>query len=136
MNVRYPFSKFFLNVLDYYHLSLGQLAPVGAARIMHFEIVCRSFGFDPNLTAFRRFFQLAKNGDWFTIEKTMVESAVISGTVGHTAPWKDRFFFISWKLLPFASKRDLHASLNAPPPDASLINTTLLDTLRSFSSKL
>ncbi|MFS7947016.1 hypothetical protein Hanom_Chr06g00543061 [Helianthus anomalus] len=69
-NLRYSFTNFFLEVLKYYHLSLGQLANVGFACIMHFEILCCALSHEPSLVLFRRFFRLARNGDWYTIEKT------------------------------------------------------------------
>ncbi|MFS7988033.1 hypothetical protein Hanom_Chr11g01029781 [Helianthus anomalus] len=47
-NLRYPFS--------------------GLARVLHFEVVCRATGYDLFLLSFRRFFRLAKNGNWFTFE--------------------------------------------------------------------
>ncbi|KAJ0754132.1 hypothetical protein HanPI659440_Chr09g0343491 [Helianthus annuus] len=100
-NLRYPFTSFFLEVLKYYRLSLGQLAHVGIARIMHFKILCRALSYKPSLLMFRHFFCLARNGDWYTIEKTQCEAALISTTIGHTYAWENQFFFIYNRLLPF-----------------------------------
>ncbi|MFS7907596.1 hypothetical protein Hanom_Chr01g00073191 [Helianthus anomalus] len=37
-NIRYPFSVFVLNVLEYYRVYFGQLHPQGVSRFLHFEI--------------------------------------------------------------------------------------------------
>ncbi|MFS7934601.1 hypothetical protein Hanom_Chr05g00393491 [Helianthus anomalus] len=79
-----PFANIFLEVLKYYRLSLGHLAHVGVAHIMHFEILCRALSYEPSLLMFHRFFSLAWNGDWYTIEKTQCEAPLLSTTVGHT----------------------------------------------------
>ncbi|KAM0061622.1 hypothetical protein Hdeb2414_s0004g00138331 [Helianthus debilis subsp. tardiflorus] len=81
-NLRYPFTNFFLEVLKYYRLSWGQLAPVGVSRIMHFEILCRDLTYEHSLLMFRCFFRLAWNSDWYTIEKTQCEAPLLS----HTEP--------------------------------------------------
>ncbi|MFS7908981.1 hypothetical protein Hanom_Chr01g00089461 [Helianthus anomalus] len=70
-------QTFFLEVLKYYRLSLGQLALVGVGRIMFFEILCRALSYEPSLVMFRRFFSLFRNGDWYTIEKTQCEGLLL-----------------------------------------------------------
>ncbi|KAM0010667.1 hypothetical protein Hdeb2414_s0071g00773711 [Helianthus debilis subsp. tardiflorus] len=56
LNLSYPFSTFFLNVLEYYRDSFGQLHPQGLSRVLHFDILCRAARYDPSLLAFHRFF--------------------------------------------------------------------------------
>ncbi|MFS8033116.1 hypothetical protein Hanom_Chr17g01565681 [Helianthus anomalus] len=97
------FYTLFLDALKYYLLSLGQLAPVGVARVFHFEILCRALSYEPSLIMFRCCFCLVRNGDWFTIEKRQCEAALITVTTGYTYAWKDRFFFIYENLLPFVT---------------------------------
>ncbi|KAF5799856.1 hypothetical protein HanXRQr2_Chr07g0309321 [Helianthus annuus] len=77
-NLCYSFSTFVLNVLEYYRVSFGQLHPQGLARVLHFEILRRAAGYDPSLLAFRHFFRLAKNGNWFTFETSQVDTCLIS----------------------------------------------------------
>lgn len=48
-------SIFFLNVVEYYQLSLGQLALVGVAKIIHFEVTCWALGIEPTLLLFLKF---------------------------------------------------------------------------------
>ncbi|KAJ0777273.1 hypothetical protein HanLR1_Chr02g0055501 [Helianthus annuus] len=80
-NLRHPFSIFVLNVLEYYRVSFGQIHLQGLARVLHYEDLCRSLGFDPSLLSFRRFFRLAKNGDWFTFETTKIDTCLVSSMV-------------------------------------------------------
>ncbi|KAJ0646104.1 hypothetical protein HanOQP8_Chr16g0631441 [Helianthus annuus] len=77
-NLRHPFSLFVLNVLEYYRVSFGQIHPQGLARVLHFEVLCRACGYDPTLLSFRRFFRLAKNGDWFTFETAKADICLVS----------------------------------------------------------
>ena len=55
-NLRYPFSLFVLNILEYYRVSFGQIHPLGLARVVHFEVLCKALGYDPSLLMFHRFF--------------------------------------------------------------------------------
>ncbi|MFS8018729.1 hypothetical protein Hanom_Chr15g01395421 [Helianthus anomalus] len=48
------------------------------ARVLHFKVLCMASGYDPSLLSFRRFFRLAKNGDWFTFETSQVDICLIS----------------------------------------------------------
>ncbi|KAJ0547360.1 hypothetical protein HanRHA438_Chr08g0355521 [Helianthus annuus] len=80
-NLRYPFSLFVLNVLEYYHVSFGQIHPQGLARVLHFEVLCRACGYVPTLLSFRRFFWLAKNSDWFTFETSKAVICLVSSMV-------------------------------------------------------
>ncbi|KAM0010013.1 hypothetical protein Hdeb2414_s0082g00780891 [Helianthus debilis subsp. tardiflorus] len=71
------------------------------ARVLHFEVLFRAFGYDPTLLSFRRFFRLAKNGDWFTFETSQVDTFLISSVVSTLNVWKDRFFWVSEEIVPF-----------------------------------
>ncbi|KAM0018961.1 hypothetical protein Hdeb2414_s0026g00680011 [Helianthus debilis subsp. tardiflorus] len=88
-NLRYRFSIFVLNVLEYYRVSFGQLHPQGVSRVLHFEVLCRALGYDPTLLMFRRFFRLAKNGDWITFETSQIDVSLISSLVTTLGSWKD-----------------------------------------------
>ncbi|KAJ0800050.1 hypothetical protein HanPI659440_Chr03g0098491 [Helianthus annuus] len=99
--LRYPFSTFVLNVLDYYRVSFGQMYPQGLARVLHFEILCRDARCDPSLLAFHRFFRLVKNGYWFTFETSQVDTCLISSMVTTLGSWKDRFFSVLVSIVIF-----------------------------------
>ncbi|KAF5813581.1 hypothetical protein HanRHA438_Chr03g0111291 [Helianthus annuus] len=136
-NLRYHFTNFFLEVLKYYRLSLGQLAPIGVARIMHFEILCRALSYEPSLLMFHHFFRLAWNEDWYTIEKTQCETPLLSTTASHTYAWKNQFFFISDRLFPFTIvPRKFSEGLNEKEPEVHELEQGLLLRLRSYRAKL
>ncbi|KAJ0770652.1 hypothetical protein HanPI659440_Chr07g0260131 [Helianthus annuus] len=136
-NLRYPFSFFVLNLLEYYRVSFGQVHPKGMARVLHFEMLCRALGYDPSLLLFRRFFRLAKNGDWFTFETSKVDTCLISSMVTTLGSWKDRFFWVSDSIIPFKMVwRRPDAVLNDPEPFESELNDAFLSAIRGCPSRV
>ncbi|MFS8033986.1 hypothetical protein Hanom_Chr17g01575931 [Helianthus anomalus] len=136
-NLRYPFSNFVLNILEYYSVSLSQIHPQGLARVMHFEVLCPASGYDPTLLSFRRIFRLAKNGDWFIFETSQVDTCLVSSMVSSLSVWNDRFFWVSDEIVPFKMVwRHPDAVLNEPEPSALEINTHFLETLRECPSRV
>ncbi|KAJ0438014.1 hypothetical protein HanHA300_Chr16g0609091 [Helianthus annuus] len=136
-NLRYPFSTFVLNVLEYYRVSFGQLHPQGHARVSHFEILCRAAGYDPSLLAFRRFFRLPKNGDWFTFETSQVDTCLISSMVTTLGSWKGRFFWVSESIVPFKMIwRHPDAILNEIEPSDSELDNWFLKSIGTCPSRL
>ena len=136
-NLRYPFSFFVLNVLEYYRVSFGQVHPKGMARVLHFEVLCRALGYDPSLLLFRRFFRLAKNGDWFTFENTKVETCLVSSMVTTLGSWKNTFFWVSESIIPFKMVwRHPDAVLNDPEPSESELNDAFLSAIRGCPSRV
>ncbi|MFS7948177.1 hypothetical protein Hanom_Chr06g00556931 [Helianthus anomalus] len=113
LNLRHPFSNFVLNILEYYCV------------------------YDPTLLSFRRFFRLAKNGDWFTFEASQVDTCLVSSMVSSLGVWKDRFFWVSDEIVPFKLVwRHPDAVLNEPEPSALEITSPFLETLRECPSRL
>ncbi|KAJ0557575.1 hypothetical protein HanIR_Chr07g0326671 [Helianthus annuus] len=136
-NLRYPFSFFVLNLLEYYRVSFGQVHPKGMARVLHFEMLCRALGYDPSLLLFRRFFRLAKNGDWFTFETSKVDTCLISSMVTTLGTWKDRFFWVSESIVPLKMVwRHSDAVLNDPEPSESELNDAFLSAIRGCPSRV
>ncbi|XP_035842045.1 uncharacterized protein LOC118488796 [Helianthus annuus] len=136
-NLRYPFSFFVLNLLEYYRVSFGQVHPKGMARVLHFEVLCRALGYDPSLLLFRRFFRLAKNGDWFTFENTKVDTCLVSSMVTTLGSWKNTFFWVSESIIPFKMVwRHPDAVLNDPEPSESELNDAFLSAIRGCPSRV
>ncbi|KAJ0584808.1 hypothetical protein HanPSC8_Chr05g0210561 [Helianthus annuus] len=79
----------------------GSIVLYWVSRVLHFEVLCRALGKDPNLLMFRRFFHLTKNGDWFTFETSQIDVSLISSLVATLGSWKDRFFWVSESVVPF-----------------------------------
>ncbi|GJT55904.1 hypothetical protein Tco_0990958 [Tanacetum coccineum] len=46
-NFRLPLSTFLVNVLKHYRIHISQLSVISAAKVSHFEILCRVHGFEP-----------------------------------------------------------------------------------------
>ncbi|KAM0052511.1 hypothetical protein Hdeb2414_s0007g00249031 [Helianthus debilis subsp. tardiflorus] len=135
-NLRHPFSLFVLNVLEYYRVSFGQVHPKGMTRVLHIEVLCHACGYDPSLLLFRRFFCLAKNGDWFIFETSKVDTCLISSMVTMLGAWKERFFLVSDEILPFKMLwRRPEAILNEPEPSTSEINSRFLEIIRECPSR-
>ncbi|KAJ0752912.1 hypothetical protein HanPI659440_Chr09g0329821 [Helianthus annuus] len=107
------------------------------ARVLHFEVLCRALGYDPSLLLFRRFFRLAKNGDWFTFEASKVDSGLISSMVTTLGVWKDRFFWVSDTIVPFKTVwRHPDAVLNEPEPLESDLNDAFLQCIRKCPARV
>ncbi|KAF5754488.1 hypothetical protein HanXRQr2_Chr17g0791841 [Helianthus annuus] len=136
-NLRHPFSLFVLNLLEYYRVSFGQIHPKGMARVLHFEVLCHALGYDPSLLLSRRFFRLAKNGDWFTFETSKVDACLFSSMVTTLGTWKDRFFWVSDCIPPFKMVwRHPNPILNEPEPSESELNDTFLKAIRECPSRV
>nr|GEW13186.1 transposase (putative), gypsy type [Tanacetum cinerariifolium] len=63
-NFRLPLSTFLVNVLKHYRIHISQLSVIGAAKVSHFEILCRVHGFEPTVGLFRCFYVNSKNKGW------------------------------------------------------------------------
>nr|GEU76043.1 transposase (putative), gypsy type [Tanacetum cinerariifolium] len=68
-NFRLPISTFLVNVLKHYRLHISQLAVIGAAKVSHFEILCRVYGFEPTVGLFRCFYVNSRNKGWMSYSK-------------------------------------------------------------------
>ncbi|GJX63737.1 hypothetical protein Tco_0296637 [Tanacetum coccineum] len=51
-NFRLPLSTFLVDVLRYYRIHISQLSVIAAAKVSHFEILCRVHDCEPTLDAF------------------------------------------------------------------------------------
>ncbi|MFS7889904.1 hypothetical protein Hanom_Chr00s000005g01612441 [Helianthus anomalus] len=109
-NLRHPFSTF--------------LHPQGLTRVFQFKILCRAAGYDSSLLSFRRFFRLAKNGNWFTFETSQVETCLILSMVTTLGSWKDRFFWVSKSIV-----------LNELEPSDSELDSWFLKSIRACPSR-
>ncbi|KAJ0439265.1 hypothetical protein HanHA300_Chr16g0623391 [Helianthus annuus] len=103
-NIRIPFSNFFLDFLKHYKVNISQLAPLGAMKVTHFEIMCRALGGEPSLPLFRQFFVLARVGDCYTVSQRRSRgciSSVPASVETSTQRWKRSVFWVSAEAVPF-----------------------------------
>ncbi|GJX43819.1 hypothetical protein Tco_0260495 [Tanacetum coccineum] len=66
--LRIPFSTFFLAVIRHFGVHVSQLIPMGAHRVIMFEIRCRSLAVNVSVPLFRVFYKLCKQGHWFSFK--------------------------------------------------------------------
>ncbi|KAM0013341.1 hypothetical protein Hdeb2414_s0044g00742101 [Helianthus debilis subsp. tardiflorus] len=86
---------------------------------------------------FRRFFHLAKNGDWFTFETSQIDVSLISSLVTTLGSWKDRLFWVSKSVVPFKMVwRHPDAVLNEREPSKSELNEGMLKAIKACPSRL
>ncbi|KAL8237720.1 hypothetical protein R6Q59_018801 [Mikania micrantha] len=128
-NIRLPMPVFLFNVLEHYSVHISQMAPYGLNVIINFDMACRSLGSYPTVSLFRKFFRLAKNGDWFTVERFRdMYPQCIHGISQSPKYWKNSFFWISLAYFPFVmswkdpSKLLMVKSLRDPMNDRKLFS--------------
>nr|GEY55971.1 transposase (putative), gypsy type [Tanacetum cinerariifolium] len=68
VNFRLPLSTFFVNILRYYRIHISQLSVIGAAKVSHFEVLCRVHGFEQTVVLFRCFYVNSKNKGWMSFK--------------------------------------------------------------------
>ncbi|GJX08164.1 hypothetical protein Tco_0196096 [Tanacetum coccineum] len=100
--VRIPFSSFLLAVLKYFKVHISQLVPLGLAKVITFEVLCRSLDIEPTVTLFRVFQTLSKQGDWFSFAKRGGSAPVcMEVTKSGLKQWKEKKFLIDRRAIPF-----------------------------------
>ncbi|GJU32860.1 hypothetical protein Tco_1176449 [Tanacetum coccineum] len=99
-NFRIPLSTFLVNVLRHYRINLSQLSVIAAAKVSHFEILCRVRGIEPTVGLFRCFYVNSKNKGWKYFSKRL-DSNVVCYTkpIDSLKRWNDHFFWETVKKL-------------------------------------
>nr|GEX95083.1 transposase (putative), gypsy type [Tanacetum cinerariifolium] len=99
-NYRISLYNFLVDVLQYFQINLSQLSVIAAAKISHFEILCRVHNFVLTVGNFHIFYVNSKNKGWTSFSKRSD-----TGPVCHTRPldslkhrnhhffWVDAFVF-------------------------------------------
>ncbi|KAK1436633.1 hypothetical protein QVD17_02415 [Tagetes erecta] len=135
-NCRIPFTRFLIKTLMYYGVHISQCAPLGVAKIIHFEITCRALGEVPDLTVFRKFFHITKAGDWYTFERrrSIALSCFTSALTG-LKNWKDNFFYVDDRCIPTEMRwRPNNAtSIKDTEPPTHLVNNSLFLNIAAAS---
>ncbi|GJZ06632.1 hypothetical protein Tco_0540425 [Tanacetum coccineum] len=94
-NFRLLLSTFLVDVLRYYHIHISQLSVIGAAKVSHFEVLCRVHGFEPTVGLFRCFYVNSKNKGWMSFSKRLGNDAVCyTKPLDSLKNWNDRFFWV------------------------------------------
>ncbi|GJT77270.1 hypothetical protein Tco_1043995 [Tanacetum coccineum] len=95
-NFRLPLSTFLVNVLRHYRINLSQLSVIAAAKVSHFEILCRVHGIEPTVGLFRCFYVNSKNKGWMSFSKRPDSDAVCyTKPLDSLKRWNDHFFWVN-----------------------------------------
>ncbi|GKC45904.1 hypothetical protein Tco_1063626, partial [Tanacetum coccineum] len=96
-NFRLPLSTFLVNVLRYYRINLSQLSVITAAKVSHFEILCRVHGIEPTVGLFRCFYVNSKNKGWISFSKRPDSDAVCyTKPLDSLKRWNDHFLWVDY----------------------------------------
>ncbi|GJW96145.1 hypothetical protein Tco_0177953 [Tanacetum coccineum] len=94
-NFRLPLSAFLVNMLKHYHIHISHLSVIGAAKVSHFEILCRVHGFEPTVGLFRCFYVNSKNKGWMSFSKHQGNNAVCyTKPLDSLKGWNNHFFWV------------------------------------------
>ncbi|GJZ69276.1 hypothetical protein Tco_0632826 [Tanacetum coccineum] len=113
---------------------MSQLSVIGAAKVSHFEILCRVHGFEPTVGLFRCFYVNSKNKGWMSFSKRQENDAVC-----YTKPldllksWNDRFFWVDAFACPASFSWNTSKSVSKNPfPKSSQYNAEHYATLIAY----
>ncbi|GJY81884.1 hypothetical protein Tco_0494635 [Tanacetum coccineum] len=68
-NFRLPLSTFLVDVLRHFRINISQLSVIGAAKVSHFEILCRVYGIVPTVRLFWCFYINSKKSGWLSFNE-------------------------------------------------------------------
>ncbi|GJY06143.1 hypothetical protein Tco_0373197 [Tanacetum coccineum] len=103
-NFRIPLSKFLLCVLEYYQINLSQLSVIGAAKVSHFELMCRVLGRVPTVGTFRRLYVNSISNGWLSFSKSggVNDPCCYSKKFDSLKNWNNCFFWIDASVCPLS----------------------------------
>ncbi|GKC33598.1 hypothetical protein Tco_1045982 [Tanacetum coccineum] len=71
------------------------LSVIGAAKVSHFEVLCRAHGFEPTVGLFRCLYVNSKNKGWMSLSKHPGNDAVCyTKPLDSLKNWNDHFFWV------------------------------------------
>ncbi|GJX35322.1 hypothetical protein Tco_0246879 [Tanacetum coccineum] len=68
-NFRLPLSTFLVDVLRHFRINISPLSVIGAAKVSHFEILCRVYGIVPTVGLFWCFYINSKKSGWLSFNE-------------------------------------------------------------------
>ncbi|GJY82713.1 hypothetical protein Tco_0496089 [Tanacetum coccineum] len=94
-NFRLPLSTFLVDILRYFRINISQLFVIGAAKVSHFEILCRVCGITPTVGLFRCFYVNSKKNEWMSFIKRSEKSLVCyTKPLDSLKNWNNHFFWV------------------------------------------
>ncbi|GJS40900.1 hypothetical protein Tco_0565943 [Tanacetum coccineum] len=133
-NFRLPLSTFLVNVLKHYRIHISQLSVLGAAKVSHFEILCRVHGFEPTVGLFRCFYVNSKNKGWVSFSKRPGNTATCyTKPLDSLKNWNDRFFWVDAFACPASFPWNASTTVSKDPfPKSSQYNAEHYATLVAY----
>ncbi|GJY64152.1 hypothetical protein Tco_0465612 [Tanacetum coccineum] len=86
-NFRLPLSTFLVDILRHFRINISQLFVIGAAKVSHFEILCRVYGIVPTVGLFRYFYVNSKKSGWISFSKRSDNAPVDDFACPVSFPW-------------------------------------------------
>ncbi|GKC66516.1 hypothetical protein Tco_1099114 [Tanacetum coccineum] len=134
-NYRLPLSQFLVDVLDHFRIHLSQLSVFGAAKVSHFEILCRVHGFQPSVNLFRAFYTSSYNKGWMSFIKRSDAAPVChSKPLDSVKNWNDHFFWVDSKAFPLSVSLKSKILSKDPSPKLSQYDTEACEFLRTHTA--
>ncbi|GKC94440.1 hypothetical protein Tco_1159882 [Tanacetum coccineum] len=123
-NFQLPLSTFLVDVLRYYSIYIYQLSIIAAAKVSHFEVMCRVHGFELTVGLFRCFYVNSKNKGWMSFSKRPGNDAVCyTKPLDSLKGWNDHFFWVDAFACPISFPWHTSKSVSTNPvPKSSEFN--------------
>ncbi|GJU23472.1 hypothetical protein Tco_1156814 [Tanacetum coccineum] len=94
-NFRLPLSVFLVDVIRHFRINISQLSVIGAAKVSHFEILCRVYEVIPMVGLFRCFYVNSKKNGWMSFSKCSDNAATCyTKPLDSLKNWNDHFFWV------------------------------------------
>ncbi|GKA17828.1 hypothetical protein Tco_0697665, partial [Tanacetum coccineum] len=129
-NFRIPLSRFLLHVLEYYQINFSQLSVLGAAKVSHFEIMCRVLGYRPSLGTFCKFYVKSISNGWLSFLRLGPTPCCLLKKFDSLRSWNYHFFWVDASICPISVPWHVGAFvLKDPLPPDNHVNAELLALL-------
>ncbi|GJS75411.1 gypsy type transposase [Tanacetum coccineum] len=135
-NFLIPLSQFLVDVLAYFHINLSQLSVIAAAKVSHFEILCRVHGYEPTVGLFRRFYVNSKNKGWMSFSKRSDTAPVCyTKPLDSLKHLNDSFFWVDSSVFPLFIPWQTKKTLTRDPsPTAAEFSAETCDFLATHQA--
>ncbi|GJX94115.1 hypothetical protein Tco_0348701 [Tanacetum coccineum] len=119
-NFRIPLSQFLVDVLGHFRINLSQLSVIAAAKVSHFEILCRVHDYVPTVGLLCRFYLNSKNKGWMSFSKRSDTAPVCyTKPLDSLKHWNDSLFWVDASIFPlFVPWHTKKTLARDPPPTA------------------
>ncbi|GJU19378.1 hypothetical protein Tco_1152720 [Tanacetum coccineum] len=117
-NFRLPLSSFLVGILRHFRINISQLSVIGAAKVSHFEILCRVYDIVPTVRLFRCFYVNSKKNGWISFSKRSNNAPVYyTKPLDSLKNWNNHFFWVDAFACP--ARFSWHSAKNVTRDSAS-----------------